>query len=246
VPKHPLFCLRRYFDPKRPLYSRLYGDEESHEEGVDAEEMREIEAEEDEHSKRERREVHRLRSYSAYPLIARDIRKVYPSGVNGRKVANKSLCLKVNSGELFGLLGPNGAGKTTFISMLTGMYKPTSGNAWMAGYDIKNRLELVQLQIGVCPQFDILWSELTCKEHLLFYARLKGVPPEEEAAMVKRALKEVQLENESDTLTRALPLGMKRRLSIAISLVADPKVVFLDEPTTGLDPETRRQLWNIL
>ena len=85
-------------------------------------------------------------------MIAKDIRKVYP-GVNGRKpkVANKSLCLKINNGELFGLLGPNGAGKTTFISMLTGMYKPTSGNAWMSGYDIKDRLELVQLQIGVCP-----------------------------------------------------------------------------------------------
>jgi ABC-type multidrug transport system ATPase subunit len=124
--------------------------------------------------------------------------------------------------------------------MLTGMYKPTSGNAWMAGYDIKNSLELVQLQIGVCPQFDILWTDLTCKEHLLFYARLKGVGPEEEEAMVKKALKEVQLEQERDTLTKALPLGMKRRLSIAISLVANPKVVFLDEPTTGLDPETRR------
>lgn len=83
-------------------------------------------------------------SYGNYPLVAKDIRKVYPS-VNGRppKVANKSMCLKINSGELFGLLGPNGAGKTTFISMLTGMYPPTSGNAWMAGFDIRNRLELV-------------------------------------------------------------------------------------------------------
>lgn len=180
-------------------------------------------------------------------MIAKDIRKVYP-GVNGRKpkVANKSLCLKINNGELFGLLGPNGAGKTTFISMLTGMYKPTSGNAWMSGYDIKDRLELVQLQIGVCPQFDILWNDLSVEEHLLFYARLKGVPPEKEMAMVNKALGEVQLQNERDTLTKKLPLGMKRRLSIAISLVANPKIVFLDEPTTGLDPETRRQLWNIL
>lgn len=77
--------------------------------------------------------------YQKYPLIVKDIRKVYP-GIGGRnpKVANKSICLKVNRGELFGLLGPNGAGKTTLISMLTGMYKPTEGNAWMAGYDIKN------------------------------------------------------------------------------------------------------------
>ena len=82
--------------------------------------------------------------YADYPLVAKDIRKIYPA-VNGRdpKVANKGISLKINRGELFGLLGPNGAGKTTFISMLTGMYKPTSGNAWMAGYDIRDRLELV-------------------------------------------------------------------------------------------------------
>jgi ABC-type multidrug transport system ATPase subunit len=81
--------------------------------------------------------------YYKYPLIVKDLRKVYP-GVNGKpKVANKSICLKINRGELFGLLGPNGAGKTTLISMLTGMFRPTSGNAWMAGNDIKNRLELV-------------------------------------------------------------------------------------------------------
>ncbi len=78
------------------------------------------------------------------------------------------------------------------------------------------------------------------EEHLLFYARLKGVPPEKEQSMIFKALKEVQLEKERDVLTKNLPLGMKRRLSIAISLVANPKIVFLDEPTTGLDPETRR------
>jgi len=104
----------------------------------------------------------------------------------------------------------------------------------------------VQLQIGVCPQFDILWHDLTVEEHLLFYARLKGIPQEEEEEMVTKALGEVELSEKREVLTKFLPLGMKRRLSIAISLVANPHVVFLDEPTTGLDPETRRQLWNIL
>jgi ABC-type multidrug transport system ATPase subunit len=98
----------------------------------------------------------------------------------------------------------------------------------------------------VCPQFDLLWSELTVEEHLLFYARLKGIKEKDEVQMVKKALEEVHLTEKKDMLTKFLPLGMKRRLSIAISLVAKPKVVFLDEPTTGLDPETRRQLWNIL
>jgi ABC-type multidrug transport system ATPase subunit len=126
------------------------------------------------------------------------------------------------------------------------MSKPTSGNSWMSGYDIKNQLDLVQLQIGVCPQFDVLWEDLTVEEHLLFYARLKGVTPDQEKSMTERAMVDVQLLKERDSLTKQLPLGMKRRLSIAIALVADPKIIFLDEPTTGLDPETRRQLWNIL
>lgn len=87
---------------------------------------------------------------------------------------------------------------------------------------------------------------MTVEEHLLFYARIKGIRPEDEQANVKRALKEVQLLGEKDMLTIELPLGMKRRLSIAIALVSSPKIIFLDEPTTGLDPDTRRQLWNIL
>lgn len=245
VPKHPLFCLRRFFRPKSTLYKAVYGkDEENDMDDASGELIGE-----DDDSKNERKHVHHIdkSEYRRYPLVAKDIRKVYP-GVNGRKpkVANKNLSLKINKGELFGLLGPNGAGKTTFISQLTGMYRPTSGNAWVSGYDIRDNLELVQLQIGVCPQFDILWDDLSVAEHLLFYARLKGVPPEEEEKMVNKAIKEVQLDKERDMLTKKLPLGMKRRLSIAISLVANPKIVFLDEPTTGLDPETRRQLWNIL
>lgn len=92
----------------------------------------------------------------------------------------------------------------------------------------------------MCPQFDILWDNLTVNEHLLFYARIKGIEPENEEVRVTKALKEVQLLNERDVLTAELPLGMKRRLSIAISLVSEPKILFLDEPTTGLDPDTRR------
>lgn len=109
---------------------------------------------EDQDVRTERKHVHDLdpKDYVHYPLVAKDIRKVYP-GSNGRppKVANQNISLRVNSGELFGLLGPNGAGKTTLISQLIGMFSPTKGNAWIGGFDIRNNLEVVQLQIGVCP-----------------------------------------------------------------------------------------------
>lgn len=98
----------------------------------------------------------------------------------------------------------------------------------------------------MCPQFDILWDILTVEEHLLFYARIKGVPPELEEENVTKALAEVQLTDQRCVQVKELPLGMRRRLSIAISLVSSPKIIFLDEPSTGLDPETRRHLWNIL
>lgn len=130
--------------------------------------------------------------------------------------------------------------------MLTGLYRPDAGNAWVAGFDIKNQLDQVQLQMGVCPQFDILWSDLTVEEHLLFYARIKGISPKEEKSMVKKAMQEVYLERFSKFKVTQLSGGMKRRLSVAISLVGDPKIVYLDEPSTGLDPENRRQLWDIL
>lgn len=130
--------------------------------------------------------------------------------------------------------------------MLTGLYQPNSGNAWIAGFSIKTELDQVQLQMGVCPQFDILWPDLTVEEHLYFYARLKGISPKNETVMVSQAMAEVYLTKFAKYKTRQLSGGMKRRLSVAISLVGDPKIVFLDEPSTGLDPENRRQLWDIL
>ena len=111
---------------------------------------------------------------------------------------------------------------------------------------MRSQLEIVQLQIGFCPQFDVLWENMTVEEHLRFYARIKGIGPDEEDAMIVKALKGVELTQERHMQIFELPLGARRRLSIAISLVSNPKIIFLDEPTTGLDPETRRQLWNIL
>lgn len=130
--------------------------------------------------------------------------------------------------------------------MITGVYSPTAGNAWVGGHDILENIAQVHLNIGVCPQFDLLWPDLTVEEHLLFYARLKGVPRKQEKQKVKQAIAEVYLTEFSKYKTAELSGGMKRRLSVAISLVGEPLIIFLDEPSTGLDPENRRQLWDIL
>lgn len=102
--------------------------------------------------------------------------------------AVKSFNLKVGPKQTFGLLGPNGAGKTTLISMITGMFQPNYGNAWIGGYDIKTSVEKAQLQMGVCPQFDLLWPQLTVSQHLYFYARLKGIPRKQIDKKVSRAI----------------------------------------------------------
>ncbi|KAI9002146.1 hypothetical protein DFJ74DRAFT_696885 [Hyaloraphidium curvatum] len=184
---------------------------------------------------------------SRTPLQVVGMRKVYPgrSG-KGPKLAVKDITFAVEEGVIFGLLGPNGAGKTTLISILTGLYPPTDGMAKIAGYDIATDMDQVYCNIGICPQHDILWDDLTIEEHLLFYARLKGVPAAEEKEVVKQSMEAVSLQDMSWRLSKGLSGGEKRRLSIAIALVGKPAVVFLDEPTTGLDPEVRRLIWSII
>ncbi|ORX84081.1 hypothetical protein BCR32DRAFT_266561 [Anaeromyces robustus] len=182
------------------------------------------------------------------PLIIKNIRKEYAPRVKGGKphVAVHSVTFAVEEGVVFGLLGPNGAGKTTLIHSLIGVYTPTNGYAKLAGYNIKTDMDQVYKRIGICPQHDILWNDLTVLEHLLFYARLKGIPKDQEYAAVQESMESVGLENFKDNLVNGLSGGEKRRLSIAIALVGDPKLVFLDEPTTGLDPDIRRLIWGIL
>ncbi|KAH9249115.1 hypothetical protein BASA81_013188 [Batrachochytrium salamandrivorans] len=154
--------------------------------------------------------------------------------------------LQLKKALVFGLLGPNGAGKTTLISILTGLYPASSGEATLAGFNIKTDTSHVYRNIGICPQFDILWEELTVSEHLYFYARLKGVPKNREKEAVDIAIRNVALIGFENRLSKGLSGGEKRRLSIAIALIGNPKVVFFDEPTTGLDPEVRRLIWGII
>jgi ABC-type multidrug transport system ATPase subunit len=140
---------------------------------------------------------------------------------------------------------PNGAGKSTFFSLMTGVYQPTSGNAYVRGYSITETIERVQEFIGYCPQFDLLWDDLTVEEHLYLYSRLKCVKANL-AANVDKTIRDTKLEKFRHFLVRELSGGMKRRLSVGISLVGNPSVVFLDEPSTGLDPENKRSIWEIL
>ena len=138
------------------------------------------------------------------------------------------------------------AGKTTLINILTGLYESSGGQATISGFDIRRETNEAYTCLGVCPQFDIHWGDLTVEEHLYFYSRLKGVESNQEEKAVNKALESVSLEKLRNSLARTLSGGEKRRLSIAIALCGNPSVVFLDEPTTGLDPELRRLIWNII
>eukprot|EP01101_Sappina_pedata_P005770 TRINITY_DN2721_c0_g1_i1.p1 TRINITY_DN2721_c0_g1~~TRINITY_DN2721_c0_g1_i1.p1 ORF type:complete len:858 (+),score=273.16 TRINITY_DN2721_c0_g1_i1:275-2575(+) len=182
------------------------------------------------------------------PIITRDLRKVYaaPGIGDSEKVALKGLYMCVESNECFGLLGPNGAGKTTTISILTGLFPATSGSAHIAGFDLSTDIDQVRRIVSVCPQFDTFWDLLTVKETLLFYARLKGVSPKEEDQHVDETISGVGLSKFKDRLSQDLSGGMKRRLSIGIALIGSPVLVFFDEPTTGLDPETKQNIWELL
>ncbi|KAH9249876.1 hypothetical protein BASA81_012367 [Batrachochytrium salamandrivorans] len=165
---------------------------------------------------------------------------------NNGFLAVRSLTLGINENECFGLLGHNGAGKTTAISMLVGLYEPTSGTALVDGLSINTDMDLVQSRMGVTPQHDVCWGPLSVRDHLLFYARLKGVPRRELSLAVDKALYDVNLKQFEHRPSAKLSGGMRRRLSTAMSLIGAPRVVYLDEPSTGLDPASKRALWKVI
>ena len=152
----------------------------------------------------------------------------------------------VASGEVFGLLGPNGAGKTTTIRVLTTLLAPTSGRALVAGYDVREDALQVRASIGYVPQAISVDGALTARENLDFYARVTGVRANERRERIDQAIEEMHLETMLDRLARTLSGGMLRRLEIATALLNRPTVLFLDEPTVGLDPTARRLVWERL
>ncbi|XP_057868704.2 ABC transporter A family member 11 [Cryptomeria japonica] len=162
--------------------------------------------------------------------------------------AVKGLWINFEKDKLFCLLGPNGAGKTTTINCLTGITPITAGDALCYGYSIKTTTGMSQIRnlMGVCPQFDILWDALSAQEHLYLFASIKGMPRSAIKSDAENLLSKVKLSEAAGLQVGSYSGGMKRRLSVAIALVGDPKLVFLDEPTTGMDPITRRHVWDII
>ena len=156
------------------------------------------------------------------------------------------LDITVESGEIFGLLGPNGAGKTTTISMLCTILKPTSGTAKVNGFDIVKEATQVRKSIGIVFQDPSVDDRLTGRENLYMHANLYGVPPSEQKNRIDSILKLVELEDRADDLLRTYSGGMRRRLELARGLIHYPKVLFLDEPTLGLDPQTRDHVWKYI
>ncbi|MFY9528762.1 MAG: ATP-binding cassette domain-containing protein [Candidatus Acidiferrales bacterium] len=164
----------------------------------------------------------------------------------GDLVAVSDISFAVPEGEIFGLLGPNGAGKTTLIRMLTTLTPPTSGTARIAGHDIVKEADGVRHAMGVIPQAFTSDPELTADENMLIHAKLYGVPADKRPALIKGLLESVDLYKFHDALVRTFSGGMRRRLEIARGLVHSPKILFLDEPTTGLDPVSRTNVWEMI
>jgi len=199
----------------------------------------------DDDVEREAREVE-ASDNQTYSIKVEKLRKVYPIGKKQYKVAVDQLSFGVKNGECFALLGVNGAGKTTTFKMLSGDYVQTSGDAYINGYQIPEKLKEAQRNIGYCPQFDSILELLTAKEHLHLYAAIKGIPEHLRARMVEKQLVEMNLKQYENIPAGTYSGGNKRKLSVAIAMIGNPAVVFLDEPSTGMDPEARRFMWNVI
>ncbi|KAM9332939.1 retinal-specific phospholipid-transporting ATPase ABCA4a [Pholidichthys leucotaenia] len=156
------------------------------------------------------------------------------------------LSINFYESQITAFLGHNGAGKTTTMSILTGMFPPTSGTATIYGQDIRTDMDTIRLSLGMCPQHNILFQYMTVAEHILFYSLLKGCPVAEAQEEVENMLQDLGLPHKRDELTQNLSGGMQRKLSVALAFVGGAKVVILDEPTSGVDPYSRRSIWDLL
>ena len=164
----------------------------------------------------------------------------------GTFTAVDSISFDVGRGEVFGFLGANGAGKTTAMRMLCGLSRPTSGSAMVAGFDINRESEKLKKNIGYMSQKFSLYEDLKVWENLRLFGGIYGMKDKEIAQRTDEMLGELGLESERETLVRELPVGWKQKLAFTVSVFHNPGVVFLDEPTGGVDPYTRRQFWQLI
>ncbi len=164
----------------------------------------------------------------------------------GAFTAVNAISFEVNEGEIFGFLGANGAGKTTALKMLTGLLTPSSGKAMVAGYDVWKEPEQVKRRIGYMSQKFSLYEDLTVRENIRLFGGIYGLKMADIKTKSAQLLEKLQLEPEADKLVGSLPLGWKQKLAFSVALIHEPKIVFLDEPTSGVDPLTRRQFWELI
>jgi len=174
-------------------------------------------------------------------IVVKDLTKRF-----GGFTAVDKITFDVEKGEIFGFLGANGAGKTTAMRMLCGLLLPTSGLASVAGFDVYKQNEQIKKNIGYMSQKFSLYEDLTISENIRFYAGIYGLSDGRIKEKISLLIKQLHLEGQEKTLVKALPLGWKQKLAFSIAIVHDPAIVFLDEPTGGVDPVTRREFWELI
>jgi len=174
-------------------------------------------------------------------ITAKDLTKKF-----GDFTAVDRINFDVQKGEIFGFLGANGAGKTTAMRMLCGLLLPTSGQATVAGFDVYKQNEQIKQNIGYMSQKFSLYEDLTITENIRFYGGIYGLSNDRIKEKTAQLIKQLHLEGQEKTLVKALPLGWKQKLAFSIAIVHEPAIVFLDEPTGGVDPITRREFWGLI
>jgi ABC-2 type transport system ATP-binding protein len=182
-----------------------------------------------------------MHNAAEHTITAKNLTKTF-----GDFTAVDRISFTVEKGEIFGFLGANGAGKTTAIKMLCGLSNPTSGEATIAGFDIYREPESIKKNIGYMSQHFSLYNDLTVAENIRFYAGIYGLTDNEIKARSAALIAELGLENYAKRQVGELPLGWKQKLAFSIAIIHNPKIVFLDEPTSGVDPITRRQFWGMI
>jgi len=164
----------------------------------------------------------------------------------GDFIATNAISFEVEKGEVFGFLGANGAGKTTAMKMLTGLSKPTSGTATVGGFDVYKEPEKIKKTIGYMSQKFSLYEDLTVMENIIFYGGIYGLSLREVKNRGKESIRKLKMEKFADQRVESIPLGWKQKLAFSVATIHNPAIVFLDEPTGGVDPITRRQFWEMI